>query len=943
MILMLENVTLILALLMLGVGVLRVRQLTQRPLPVEPIADALLGINELEQHARELATRHRISGEIRKGRRLPDPEAAGRVLDRVHREMSRVVREGYSPSPAGEWLLDNFYVISGSIRDIKGSMPPGYYRELPKLANSRMQGYPRIYVLALDLISHSDGHMDTDTIERFFAAYQSVAPLSIGEIWSIPTFIRVGLTENLKHLSLQVLNTQKERQKASKWLDSLLQEARTRPGNLEGLLEVRARSLRRVSATFATELLYRLRNEGPEVAPLSAWLDRRLAAIGTTADEIVHLEHQRQSAREISVRNAINSLRGLAVINWSESFERLSQVERILQTDPDGTYPVMDSNSRDMYRHRVENIARSLGISELQVARQAIQCARSVPSDISEFWRRHVGYYLIDQGQEQLLSQLGQPVVWWRRVSKSMSEHRFPLYLASIGLLTLIITIGVYARIGYSSFAAGLLGLAVSLILASDLAVRTIHVLITASVPPRILPKCELRHGIPEEHTAMVVIPALLPDQRRVEQLINQLEVYYLANQDSNLFFALLGDFADASKEALPEDREIVRVAEERISELNHEYAEERPIFHFFYRVRLWNQAEGCYMAWERKRGKLEEFNHLLRGAQDTTYVIDEVPSYLTRVQHVITLDADTGLPRDAARRLIGTQIHPLNRPVLDAARRRVIRGYGLLQPRISIVATAAARSLFTRVFAGDGGVDPYTTAVSDVYQDLFREGIYTGKGIYHVDTFNAVLGRRLPDNAILSHDLLEGSYIRAGLTTDIELVDGYPARYDAYALRLHRWVRGDWQLLPWICTTVPGGTKGDGRESNPLSGLSRWKIADNLRRSMVAPALALFLLGGLAIFPGSPLFYLGFAGLVLLFPWITMVMGDARSSSGATLLRACLDNGIRFPQTSLAGSIVFDFLTLPGIPHDRRCFAHRNQTALYPSQSSGVGYCRGS
>ena len=871
---MLANVSLLAALIILGVGVLRVRQIVQRPLPVEPITDALLGITELEQHARELATRHRITSEAHtKGRRLPDPEVAGKVLKSVYAQMARVVREGYSPSPAGEWLLDNFYVISGSIRDIKGGMPPGYYRELPKLTNSRLQGYPRVYALALDLISHSDGHLDTETIERFFGAYQSVSPLSIGEIWAIPTFIRVGLTENLKHLALQVQKTQRERQRAGAWLDSLLQETRSRQVDLQELLAIRARSLRRVNATFATELLYRLRNEGADAAPLSAWLDRRLAAIGTTADEIVHLEHQRQSAREISVRNAINSLRGLAALDWSESFERLSQVERILQTDPDGTYPAMDSASRDMYRHRVEKIARSLGVSELQVARQAIACARNVPSESSEFWKRHVGYYLTDDGQGQLLSELGQPISWWHRLQRMVWGHRFPLYLGSIGLLSLAITGVLYSYGGYGTMIGAPLGFLATVILASDLVVRTVHGFITAVVPPRILPKCELKHGIPEEHATIVVIPALLPDKRRAQQLINQLEIYYLANQDSNLFFALLGDFADASKGSLPEDQEIVRASEERIQELNREYAKDRPIFHFFYRPRLWNQSEGCYMAWERKRGKLEEFNRLLRGAKDTTYVVDGLPSCLLNIQHVITLDADTGLPRQAARRLVGTQIHPLNRPVVDLANRSIIRGYGLLQPRINIVATSAARSFFTKVFAGDGGVDPYTTAVSDVYQDLFGEGIYTGKGIYHVDTFNAILGERLPDNAILSHDLLEGSYIRAGLTTDIELVDGYPARYDAYALRLHRWVRGDWQLLPWLFGTVASGVGGDITEANPLSGLSRWKIADNLRRSLVSPALILMILFGLTIFSGPPLFYIGLAALVLLFPWITMVI----------------------------------------------------------------------
>ena len=872
----LENVFLFAALLVLVIGALRVRQLIHRPLPVGPITDALLGINELEQHARELATRHRAAKEAHlAGRRLPDPEAASRVLHSVHAEISRAVRDGYSPSPAAEWLLDNFYVISAGIRDLKGSMPPGYYRELPKLVNGRMQGYPRVYALALELIAHSDSRIDVETIERFLSAYQSAAPLTIGELWAVPTFIRIGLTENLKYLALQVLNTQREGQEAADWLSGLLQEVKHSSLDIEGLLAARARPLRRISAAFATELLYRLRNEGTDAAPLSEWLDQRLAAIGTSADEIVHLEHQRQSAREISVRNAINSLRTLASIDWTESFERLSHVERILQTDPDGTYAAMDSSSRDMYRHRVEKIARSLGISELQVARQAIQCASNIPADSQEFWKRHVGYYLIDEGYELLLSKLGKPFTWRRQLRKGILKYRFGLYLSLILLLSFLATARLYPYFIDSHVLVFAAGLAASLILASDLAVRTVHGIATALVPPGLLAKCELRYGIPEDHAAIVVIPALLPDKRRAYQLIDRLEVYYLANQDSNLFFALLGDFADAAQEKLPEDQEILQAAQERIRELNEKYAEDRPIFHFFYRPRLWNEAEGCYMAWERKRGKLEEFNRLLRGAQDTTYCVDALPDYLRNVQYVITLDADTGLPRDAARRLIGAQMHPLNRPVLDQAQRRVVRGYGLLQPRINIVATSAARSLFTRVFAGDGGVDPYTTAVSDVYQDLFGEGIYTGKGIYHIDTFNAVLGERLPGNAILSHDLLEGSYLRAGLTTDIELIDGYPSRYDAYALRLHRWVRGDWQLIPWLFRTVPSGTDGKAAELNPLSPLSRWKILDNLRRSLTAPALLAMIAGGLTVFPGPPLLYLGFAGLVMLFPWFMMMVTD--------------------------------------------------------------------
>lgn len=867
-----------------GLGVLRWRQIRLKSLSGEPVADALLGINELELHARELATRHRISGRtFSMGQRLPDPLATSKALRGIHEEISKAVRGGYSPSPAGEWLLDNFYLIDASIRDIKGSMPPGYYRKLPKLTNGRMRGYPRVYALALDLISHTDGHVDTEVVERFFAAYQSIAPLSIGEIWAIPTFLRIGLAENLKHLSRQVIHTQRQRQKADEWLDTLLQEARSRGVGIDELLGIRTRSLRRVNATFATELLYRMRNEGADSAPLGEWLDGRLAAIGTTAEDIVHLEHQRQSAREISVRNSINSLRGLAAIDWADSFERLSYVERILQTDPDGIYPAMDNASRDLYRHRIEKIARLHEISELQVARQAIQCAKDVPNGSLEFWQRHVGYYLIDEGQDRLLSRLEQPVRWRDSVRRSLANYRFGIYLGAIGLLTLLITGSVYLRVGYRGTFGSVVWLVALIFLASDLAVRTVHGLITMFIPPRVLPKLELRHGIPEEHTTMVVIPALLSNKTRAQQLIDGLEVYYLANQESNLFFALLGDFADAKEATKAEDDEILEAATSRIEVLNQRYSGEQPIFHFFHRVRLRNDKENCHMGWERKRGKLEEFNRLLRGATDTTYVLDELPSYLQSVRHIITLDADTGLPRDAARRLVGTLIHPLNHPVLDETSRQVVRGYGLLQPRINIVVAAVTRSLFTRVFAGDGGIDPYTTAVSDVYQDLFGEGIYTGKGIYNVDIFNSVLGQRLPDDAILSHDLLEGSYVRAGLATDIELIDGYPARYDAYALRLHRWVRGDWQLLPWLSGHVPDAR---GKEPNPLSFLARWKIVDNLRRSLIPPALYLTVVGGLAIFGGSPAPYLGLAALVIVFPWLAMlVLGTIGASKGKRFL----------------------------------------------------------
>ena len=345
-------------------------------------------------------------------------------------------------------------------------------------------------------------------------------------------------------------------------------------------------------------------------------------------------------------------------------------------------------------------------------------------------------------------------------------------------------------------------------------------------------------------------------------------------------------------------------------------------------------------MAWERKRGKLEEFNRLLRGARDTTYCVDEVPDYLRNVQYVITLDADTGLPRDAARRLIGTQMHPLNRPVLDKTQRRVVRGYGLLQPRINIVATSAARSLFTKVFAGDGGIDP-TRPLYPMFTKIFSvRDLYRERDLPRRH-FQCCPRETAPENAILSHDLLEGSYLRAGLTTDIELIDGYPGRYDAYALRLHRWVRGDWQLLPWLFRTVPTGTEGKSAELNPLSALSRWKILDNLRRSLVSPSLLAVMAGGLTVFPGSPFIYLGFAGLVVVFPWLTLLAANALGvSRGRRFLGHVWTIASDSKKTSLAGLSDSDISALPGLLDGGCRGANYRQSAFYPPPSPRVGNC---
>jgi len=878
----------------------RSRRANQQGIHGELVGDVLLSTSELEQHAKDVAARHRVvsdAGGVEIG--FLGMRTASRVFDRVRGELSRAVRDGQSIPPAGEWLLDNFYVIRGVIREIDEGITAGHYQRLPKLSNGALKGYPRVYAIALEIISHTDGRIDENSVADFIGAYQSVSALTTGELWSVPVFLRVALIHSLKNVALQVECTLQQRQRVEKWVRRLVASADGEdepriPGRYE-------RRLRNMDPAFAVEMLHRLRNQGTQAGPVLSWLDELLARQGTTADDMVHLAHKRESAWEVSAGNAISSLRVLSSAGWTDSVEKLSLVERTLRSDPAGVYPQMDFESRDLYRHEVEEIARCLHTSEVRVAREAVDCARQAEkvearegfetgtfpgensgdsdrrdgtADPKPLREQHVGYYLIAGGRDCLLAKLGYRPGLWRRLLGAIKRRPTALYLGGIGVATVaaLSALVAYAGLSTGRLSPGLVLMitVVGFIPAGELAVGLVNAVVTRVVNPRILPKLELRDGIREDQRTMVVIPALLPGVESAQRLLEKMEVYYLANQQDNIHFALLGDFADAGRPHLPADDDIIRAATSQVQKLNERYSHDGdPVFYFFYRERRWNPAQDCWMGWERKRGKLEEFNRLLRSAggdrTDTTYVLDEVPEILQKIRYVITLDADTSLPRDAARRLVGAISHPLNRAVIDPGTGRVIDGYGVLQPRVGISITSARRTIFSRIFSGRAGVDPYSTAVSDVYQDLFGEGIFTGKGIYDVDVFHRVLDQRFADNAVLSHDLLEGLYVRAGLATDIELIDGYPAKYNSYSKRLHRWVRGDWQLLPWLLPVVRNG-RGE-MEPNPLPVIGKWKIIDNLRRSLVAPALLIFITGALTFLPGSALFWFAAALVIMVFP----------------------------------------------------------------------------
>jgi cyclic beta-1,2-glucan synthetase len=765
------------------------------------------------------------------------------VLRAAYLSMAEDVHRGDFVTPAAEWLLDNYHLVASEIRDVRQNLPRGYYRELPKLAARGSAGAARVYAMAVELIRHSDSRLDRQQLLRFLNSYQTVAPLTIGELWAWPSMLKLGLFENLRRLAEEAIEAREARRAADDYVARIDAAGHGRPPALPP----------EIHSAFVVQLLQRVREYGPRLAAVRAAVDAHLVAQQTASEEAIRSEHQRQAAAQVSVANVITSLRLCSTLDWSQYFESVSLVEGVLQRDPAGVYGRMDFLSRDRYRQAVEDLADGTGEGQLRVALRTVESARQAAESGLQGSAVHVGHHLIGKGRADLEIDVAYRPRFLRRVRRFVFAHATAAYLGAIGLLTApLLGLGfVYASQHESPWPFAWVALLL-LLPASDVAIAVVQSLCVRFAPPRRLPRLDLLGGVPERARTMIVVPTLLSSVERADELVEHLEVLALGNLDAHVHFALLGDFTDAPAREMPRDAAILEAARVGIEKLNARHSDGRgDRFYLVHRVRQWNPGEGVWMGWERKRGKIEEWNRLLRGATDTSFsVLAGDASVFPAVRYCITLDSDTRLPRDAAKKLIGIAAHPLNQPRFDERLGRVSEGYGILQPRVSVTMASAAGSLFARLYAGHTGVDPYTTAVSDTYQDLFGEGIFTGKGLYDVDAFVTALEGRVPENALLSHDLFEGLYARTALVTDIEVVDDYPSSVLAHARREHRWVRGDWQILWWLFPFVPTRS---GLRRNRLPLISRFKILDNLRRSLMAPASLALLLAAWTILPGSP------------------------------------------------------------------------------------------
>ena len=884
----------------------------------EPLREELFSSDQMERFGKSLASRHKLSSKPAKDhllKRLADNET---TLQEVRKLLTDSIKKKYQITPAGEWLIDNFYLVEEHIRIAKTHFPKNYSEDLPQLLDGNAPGITRSYDIVLQVISHSDGRTDMESLSHFVEAYQMITPLKLGELWSIPLMLRLALIENIRRVSARIAIDRVDRNLADYWAKKMIETTEQAPKNLILVIADMARSNPPIVGAFVAELIRQLRGKGPDLGLVLNWIEQQLSGSGLTGTELVNAENQKQAADQVSMSNSIGSLRLLGAMDWREFVETHSIVEQTLLKDNEGTYGLMDFATRDRYRHVVELIAKKSTSTEHEVAEMAIQLMHENAAAASGDQRMaHVGYYLIGQGviQTKKLANIRESGI--QKMQQAIRRKALPVYMICIFLITFAIA-GIILLIADADTKNTWLLVVITLLTllcASQLAISVVNFFATLLVKPNLLPRMDYSRQIPANAASMVVIPAMLTTVGEIDDLIESLEVRFLANRNDNLYFGLLTDFTDAAEETLPVDQLLLDTAKNGIERLNKKYEREKDdLFFLFHRPRKWNAGEKVWMGYERKRGKLSDLNALLRGISKENFsLVTGDRSVFPKIRYVITLDADTQLPLGSAWKLIGTMAHPLNRAWYDEKKKCVTKGYGILQPRITVSLPDITGSLYARMHGNEPGIDPYTRASSDVYQDLFAEGSYIGKGIYDVDMFQQVLDGKFLENRILSHDLLEGCYIRSGLLSDVQLFEKYPTTYSADMKMRIRWIRGDWQIFSWILPLVNG--PGKHLVKNPISALSKWKIFDNIRRSLVPPALTTLLLLGWFVLPYSLSWTIIVSGIIV-FPIIITTLWNTLMKPKDVILKY----HIKYSLGNLREISVKTLFTLICLPYEAWC-----------------------
>ena len=802
------------------------------------IKGALLDTQQLEDYLRKIASGHVLQDKSNKYTYpIPRLKENFEFITEVYNLLNEHIKLKLPIHPAGEWILDNFYIIDETVKTVTKELTLKKYTNFLGIANGPYAGFARIYVLASEIVAYTDGKINGKNLEVLLKAYEDKKTLSMDEIWNINTFLRMALIENIREACEKIYSAQLQKYKVENIIERLVENKSKDELQFKNIGEYKTKVIEEgeMKYPFIEYMSYRLKQYGKKAYPFLNILEEQVNKMGTEISEVIKKEHFDIAVRKVSVGNCIISIKNINRINMIEIFEKINGVEEILKKDPVNVYSKMDYKTRIYYRNKLKEISKKTKISEIYIARKCLELS-SIEYEKSNMdsnnKKAHVGYYLIADGEPKLLEILQN-----KKVPRQNNMHKAKKYITALAVVTIVLAVvyGLYINAQINNIVLSLILSILLLIPIETIFTQIAQYILGKTKNTKIIPKLDFRNGIPEQNATFVVIPTIIKNGKRVEELMHKLEVYYIANKSDNIYFALLGDCSTSSNEEEGFDEEVINTGKKMVDILNKKYPDEKfTKFNFIYRKRMWNEGEEAYLGWERKRGLLNQFNEYILGNISNPFKTNTITNVASMppIKYIITLDADTDLVLNSAKELTGAMAHILNKPELNKSEDLVIAGHALIQPRIGIDLMSSIKSLYTKIYAGAGGVDVYANAISDIYQDNFEEGIFTGKGIYDLKIFSKILNNEIPENTILSHDLLEGSYLRCGLATDIMLMDGYPVGYNSSKSRLHRWIRGDWQIIIWLKDKIKN--KRGEIKNNPLNILSKYKIFDNLVRSLL-------------------------------------------------------------------------------------------------------------
>lgn len=796
------------------------------------INGTLLDKSQLENHLQKIASNHNLSNKSQKDT-YPVPHLIEnyQTIEIVYKLLNEHLKLGIGIHPAGEWLLDNFYIIEETVKQIQKELTLKKYTNFVGISNGTYKGFARIYVLAAEIVAYTDNKIERKDLEDYLASYQTKKTLSMEEIWNIGIFLQIAIIENIREICEKIYSSQIQKHKAEEIAERLIENKPKQEQIFNNTKKLEKSIYQDMRYPFIEYMAYILKRYGKKGYSYLNALEETVEMAGTTISEVIKKEHFDIATRKVWMGNSITSIKAIQRINFLEIFEKVNGVEELLKQDPAKVYSNMDNKTKEYYRNQIKEISKKTKISELYITRKIVELAQNKKPETKQY---HIGYYLIDKGINELYD-----ILQYKTSRQMEPKDKTRAYILGVTIFSILIALGMTSILKLPIICS-IIAFILFYIPASEITIQLIQYILSKIIKPKLIPKLDFSQGIPEENTTIVVIPTILKSREKVAELMRKLEVFYLANKSPNLYFALLGDCSQSSLEEETFDQEVIEEGRKQVEQLNKKYQKQGlPIFHFMYRKRTWNDKEDSYLGWERKRGMLNQFNEYLLGNELNLFRENSIKDAIQKDQtiklpkfkYVITLDADTDLILNSASELIGAMAHILNKPEIDLEKNIVVDGYGIMQPRVGVNLDISYQTLFTQIFAGAGGIDSYTNAISDIYQDNFKEGIFTGKGIYDLEVFSKVLKKAIPENKVLSHDLLEGSYLRCGLASDILLMDGYPTKYNSFMTRLTRWIRGDWQIIGWLKPTLTTNGK---KIKNPLNLLSKYKIKDNLRRSLL-------------------------------------------------------------------------------------------------------------